>query len=85
MPANFEIVSIAIDSETEMWKDKIYSQQLNWIQLIDEKMWQGKAVQTFKIDSIPFNFLVDEKGIVIKKAIPRDSVYYYLSEYAKLK
>lgn len=85
LPANFEIVSIAIDSETEMWKDKIYSQQLNWIQLIDEKMWQGKAVQTFKIDSIPFNFLVDEKGIVIKKAIPRDSVYYYLSEYAKLK
>lgn len=83
LSSDFEIVSIAIDSEKDMWKDKIISQKLDWVQLIDEKMWQGKAVQTFKIDSIPFNFLVDEKGILIKKAMPLDSIYYFLSEYSK--
>lgn len=84
LPASrFEAVSIAIDSEKEQWKTLIKNHNLNWVQLIDEKMWQGPAIQTYKIDSIPFNFLVNPEGIIIKKAISSDSILSCLRQYVK--
>jgi len=70
----FEIVSVAIDAETEDWEKEIHRQQSRWIQLIDTAMWQGVAVRTLKFDSIPFNFLVDPQGHILKKGIPPDSL-----------
>ena len=77
-PDKFEAVNIAIDSEKDWCRKIVQSRELNWIQLIDEKMWEGTAVQTYKIDSIPFNFLVDPHGIILKKGIPSDSLLYFI-------
>ncbi|MFL5788247.1 MAG: TlpA family protein disulfide reductase, partial [Flavisolibacter sp.] len=79
----FEIINIAIDSEKELWKNTIKSQKLNWPQLIDDQVWEGKAVHTYKIDSIPFNFLIGKDGRVLKKAIPADSLIYYIEKLIK--
>lgn len=74
-PGNdFGIISIAIDSEKEDWKNIIKEQRFSWPQLIDEQMWQGPAVKKLKFDSIPFNFLLSRDGRILKKAIPADSL-----------
>lgn len=70
----FEIVSVAMDAEKEDWEKEIHRQQSRWIQLIDTAVWQGVAVRTLKFDSIPFNFLVDPQGRILKKGIPPDSL-----------
>lgn len=80
---NFEMVSIALDDEKENWKKKVNQQGLVWTQLIDENMWRGSAAKTLKFDSIPFNFLVDPSGRVIRKAIKADSLYKAVAEYVK--
>lgn len=70
----FAMVSVAIDAEKEDWKNFIRRQQPGWPQLIDTEMWQGTAVRTLKFDSIPFNFLVDPEGRILRKGLPPDSL-----------
>ena len=79
----FEIISIALDPEKNFWKAHIHANKFNWIQLLDEKVWDGKTRHVFKIDSIPFNFLIGPDRKVLSKAIPPDSVISVLSKYVK--
>ncbi|MEI6184401.1 MAG: TlpA disulfide reductase family protein [Bacteroidota bacterium] len=78
-------VSTAVDNNRNDWKNIIQQKKYNWTNLIDEKMWKGDAVNTLKFDSIPFSFLVSPEGKVLAKAIPPDSLQYYLSKYRLLK
>lgn len=78
-PGKLQIVSVAIDNKKSNWKNIIYGNQYNWIQLIDVKMWQGPAVRTLVFDSIPFNFLVAPRGKIINKAIKPDSLLKIIS------
>ncbi|HMI59663.1 MAG TPA: thioredoxin-like domain-containing protein [Puia sp.] len=68
------MVSVAIDAEKDSWKKIVDYEHYDWLQLIDEKMWQGPAVKTLKFDSIPFNFLLDPHKRIIAKAISPDSL-----------
>jgi thiol-disulfide isomerase/thioredoxin len=75
---DFEIVSIALDDNLELWKSITIEDTCGY-QLIDEKMWEGTAVNTWKFDSIPFNFLISKDGYIIKKGLPPDSLVTVLS------
>ncbi len=78
-----EIVSVALDDDLQSIKSIIKSENLNWTQLIDTNMWQGKTVNTLKFDSIPMNFLVDPNGIIIGKAIKADSLVEFVNRKIK--
>jgi thiol-disulfide isomerase/thioredoxin len=82
-PEKFEIISIALDPEKDFWKAHILGNKIKWIQLLDEKVWEGKTRRVFKIDSIPFNFLIGPERKVLRKAIPPESVISVLSTYVK--
>src|SRR6185369_14055447 len=82
-PEKFEIVSIALDAEKEAWKNYLQQKKYDWPQLIDEKMWNGPTRKAYKIDSIPFNFLVAPDGRVLAKAIKPDSVVAVISKNIK--
>ncbi len=79
----FETVSIALTAEKDAWKKVIYDNKLTGVQLIDEKMWRGKTAETFKIDSIPFNFLISPEGKILAKAIKKDAVWQVVSGFIK--
>ena len=79
----FEIISVAIDDNKEIWQHIINRNKYDWIQLIDEKMWQGTAANTLKFDSIPFNFLVSPEGRIMAKAIKADSLLTVLKNNIK--
>jgi peroxiredoxin len=74
LTGKIKIVSVALDDEKKIWLDAIRKNDIHWVQLMDEKMWRGTAANTLKFDSIPFNFLVNPRGIIIAKAIPADSL-----------
>jgi thiol-disulfide isomerase/thioredoxin len=83
-PSNkFEIVSVALDAEKETWKQYVADKKYDWPQLIDEKMWEGNTVKALKIDSIPFNFLLDPVGKIVEKAIKPDSLVKTIREKIK--
>jgi len=83
--SRISFVSTAIDNNHSDWKQIINKNNYSWKNLIDEKMWKGIAVNTLKFDSIPFNFLVSPEGKVLGKAIPPDSLQYYLAKFNLLK
>ncbi len=76
----FSMVSISLDPEQEAWKMAVAQDGYTWPQLIDEKVWMGPAVFSFKFDSIPFNFLVDPNGKIIGKALYGDSLLIKLNQ-----
>jgi hypothetical protein len=82
-PQKLQLVSVALDDNKTDWANIIHSQNLNWVQLIDEDMWHGTAAKTLKFDSIPFNFLVNDKGRIIAKAIKPDSLMQVLRNTVK--
>lgn len=76
----FEAINIAVDDEKQAWLYKIKELNYNWPQLIDVNMWNGIAFKTLKFDSIPYNFLISPQGILIAKAIKRDSLSIVLKK-----
>jgi peroxiredoxin len=59
---NFEIIGISSDQNKKQWSGAIAKDQLTWMNVLDEG-------QIFKnslgIEYIPYNYLIDEKGIII--------------------
>jgi hypothetical protein len=45
------------------------------VNLIDTGVWQGAVIRQWRIDSIPFNWLIGPDGKIVRKAIPRDSLF----------
>jgi len=71
---NFTIISISLDPDLEYWKKSIALDHYTWPQMNDPEVWYGKAVNTYKFDSIPFNFLLNPEGRIIAKAIYGDKL-----------
>jgi thiol-disulfide isomerase/thioredoxin len=64
----FEIIAVSTDKteNIEVWKKRINEKEINWINYLDEN---GTFALSQKINSFPTNFLLDEKGYIIKKNI----------------
>jgi len=69
------IVNIALDGEADTWRFLTATRGLPGIHLIDTGIWQGTVIRQWRIDSVPFNWLVGPDGRVLRKAVPADSLY----------
>jgi peroxiredoxin len=62
----FQIYQVSLDKTREAWIKGIEDDQLGkWIHVSDIQYWNSKAVQLYKIESIPSNFLLDKEGRII--------------------
>ena len=65
--ANFDILSVSIDSKKDKWLNAIIQDGLIWSQISDLKASNGEVYQKYGIGTIPCNFLLDPQGKVIAK------------------
>ncbi|MEJ5144750.1 MULTISPECIES: TlpA disulfide reductase family protein [unclassified Sphingobacterium] len=65
--ANFDILSVSIDSKKDKWLNAIIEDGLIWSQISDLKASNGEVYQKYGIGTIPCNFLLDPQGKVIAK------------------
>jgi peroxiredoxin len=61
----FEIVGVSMDNKKTDWTRAIKKDRLPWKQLSDLKATRGDAVVKYGVLSIPYNFLINNEGIVI--------------------
>jgi thiol-disulfide isomerase/thioredoxin len=62
----FEIFQVSLDKTKEEWIKGIQADKLErWIHVSDVKYWNSVVVPMFKIESIPFNLLLDKEGRVL--------------------
>lgn len=59
---NFDILSISIDHNKDLWTRAIRNDNLTWTNLVDSKK---EVYNKLEIQAIPFNYLIDEKGTII--------------------
>ncbi|MBI1221661.1 MAG: redoxin domain-containing protein [Bacteroidetes bacterium] len=62
----FTIFSVSLDDEMAPWQKAIKKDNLHWEYHVSDLMkWDSPAVGVYGVESIPSNFLLDEKGKVI--------------------
>jgi peroxiredoxin len=72
---NFEIISVSLDSENDNWKRAIEKDKLTWTQISDLKGQQNEIAVLYGVQSVPANFLIDPKGIIIAKNLSSEELY----------
>jgi thiol-disulfide isomerase/thioredoxin len=62
----FQIFQVSLDKTKEDWVKGIENDKLGrWIHVSDIKYWNSTVVPLYKIESIPFNLLLDKNGKVL--------------------
>ena len=69
------IVNIALDGEVDTWSFLTATRRLPGLQLIDTGVWEGPVIRQWRIDSVPFTWLMGPDGRILRKAVPADSLY----------
>jgi peroxiredoxin len=62
---NFTILGVSLDDDKADWLAAIQQDNLNWLQISDLKKWESTVVNTYQIQGIPFNVLLDPTGKII--------------------
>ncbi len=62
---NFTVLGVSLDKNKEDWTKAIADDNLTWTHISDLKYWQCQAARDYGIQSIPANYLIDPKGIII--------------------
>jgi len=62
---NFTILGVSLDDNKADWLAAIQQDKLNWLQISDLKKWESTVVNTYQIQGIPFNVLLDPTGKII--------------------
>jgi peroxiredoxin len=77
----FEIIGISLDQEKNDWKSAIRQDGLNWVHVSDLKGWNNNVSRNlYKIKSVPANYLIDPKGIIIAKNLRGEQLMIKLKE-----
>lgn len=64
----FTVYSVSLDAHAELWKKAIEKDGLIWEYHVSDLMgWYNAAAAKYGVTSIPANFLLNEKGIIIAK------------------
>jgi thiol-disulfide isomerase/thioredoxin len=82
----FEILSVSLDQQKDKWIQAIAKDNLYWpYHMSDLKGWGSAAAATYGVISIPTNFLVDGKGVIIAKGLRGPALDAELEKYVMTK
>lgn len=62
----FEIISVSLDPDINVWEKASIKDGINWTSLIDTSSFNGDVALTYKVFSLPTGYLIDREGRVIK-------------------
>lgn len=80
----FQIFQVSLDKTREDWVKGIDQDMLGqWIHVSDLKYWNSSVVPLYKIESIPFNLLLDKEGKVIASNLRGEKLLSKLAEVIK--
>jgi len=76
----YRVYNISLDMNKDAWKKAIEKDQLNWpYHVSDLKGWNSEAAAKYAVNSIPMNWLIDPRGIIIAKGLRGPSMEKELS------
>ncbi len=73
-------MAVSLDEDLNEWKKAIKDDRMPWQQVSDLKGFENSVAKTYNISAIPFNFLIDPKGVIIAKGLTDVSLTNKLAE-----
>ncbi len=66
---NFTVLGVSLDRPggKDNWIGAIHHDSLTWTHVSDLQFWNNAAAQLYRVQSIPFNMLIDPTGKIIAK------------------
>ena len=81
---SFVIYNVSLDKNKQNWINAIQQDGLTWpYHVSDLGGWQSEAASIYQINSIPSNFLLDSKGIIIAKNLRGQTLEMELERHLK--
>jgi thiol-disulfide isomerase/thioredoxin len=78
----FKVFSVSLDQNKSGWEKAIQQDKLNWPwHVSDLKGWRSKPARTYRVSSIPTNFLIDGRGVIIAKNLRGKALDNMLEKY----
>lgn len=78
---NLQIIAISIDENVNDWRNYIETEKSEWIDIHEEKIWDGEASSAYSIYATPTLFLLNNKKEIIAKPITFNSLKQRLKEF----
>jgi peroxiredoxin len=75
-----DILGVSLDRSMDEWKKAIDYDGLKWTQVSDLQFWNSIAVKLYGVNSIPANFLLDEKGVIIARNLRGEALRKKVAE-----
>ncbi len=79
----FTVLGVSLDQDKSKWLEAIKKDGLTWTHVSDLKYWNNEVAVQFGIQSIPANFLIDPKGVIIGKDLRGEDLNRILSANIK--
>lgn len=78
----FTVFGVSLDrpGQEAKWKEAIIKDSLTWSHVSDLKFWECAPAVTYGVSSIPSNFLIDGKGVIIAKNLREEELGAKLAE-----
>lgn len=76
----FDILGVSLDRNKGEWLKAIADDKLNWTQVSDLKYFSCAAAKIYAVNSIPANFLLDEKGTIVARNLRGEALYNKVKE-----
>jgi peroxiredoxin len=78
-----EILGVSLDSKREAWQKAVEKNSITWPQVSDLKFWMSPVARDYQIEALPFNVIVDEKGIIVAVNLHGKELDDFVSSYLK--
>ena len=78
----YRIFNVSLDSNKDAWKKAIEKDQLNWsYHVSDLKSWGSEAAAKYMVNSIPANWLIDPRGIIVARNLRGPNLELEIAKY----
>lgn len=78
-----EIYSVSLDTQKEAWIKAIEKDALSWKGHVSDLKQGNEAAMTYKVYSIPTNYLIDASGIILAKNLRGPALDEELTKHVK--
>lgn len=80
----FKIYNVSLDTKKENWVNAIQKDGLNWEYHVSDLMgWNSRAAEIYGVNSIPTNYLINARGIIIAKGLRGTALENELGKHVK--